>query len=135
MTMTPENELYLRSLLTLSPEQIRQRLLDAERLQGYYVVKQAPWLKADDWDPHTIITQDRRRIRMVELQAKEPGTGAFTRLVAAILAADLIPVVVEPDARMVDWCLRHEFLSKRIGTGFKHVVWFPRLFFSAYDGA
>jgi hypothetical protein len=135
MNMTLENEIYLRSLLTLSREEIGQRMIDAERLQGHRIVKQAPWFNPDDWDPHTIISQDRRRIRLVALQAKEPGTGAFTRLVAAILAADLIPVVVEPNGRLVDWCLRHEFRSKRIGTGFKHVVWFPRRFFSAYDGA
>lgn len=120
-------EIYLRSLATLSRDEIGARMMNSEREQGYTRVREAGWLDWNEWDRHTLITQDGKRIRLVALQAKEPGTGAFNRLVQRIFAHNLIPVLVEPNQSLVDWCHRHDFRSKRIGRGrYKHEIWYPR---------
>jgi hypothetical protein len=104
-----------------------ERMRSTEREQGFTIVTAAPWLDPNDWTPATIIAADGKRIRLVALEAKNPGHGAFTRLIAKIQAAGLVPVIVEPSRSLIDWCLRHDYRERRIGKGhLVHTIWYPR---------
>lgn len=63
-------------------------------------VGSVPWLPAEDWHPDAIVSRSRRRVRIVMVMAKHPGTGALTRLIAAIRREGLKPVVVAPHDRL-----------------------------------
>jgi hypothetical protein len=121
------SEMYLRSLMSMSREQIGQRMITAELAQGFEIVREADWLQWDDWSDYSIFSKDHDRIRLVAIEAKRPGKGAFTRLIAGIVDRHLVPVLVEPNRTLIDWCLRHDYRSRRIGKGsFTHEVWYPR---------
>src|SRR5262249_20061200 len=65
-----------------------------ERQRGDLVIE-AAWLCQEDWANH-VISRRGNYVRLVLLDAAEPGQGAFTRLIDGILDAGLKPVVVEP---------------------------------------
>lgn len=48
-----------------------------------------------EWE-RGVITRKGDEIRLVAILAKQPGSGAFRRLIAAVEAADLRPVIVCP---------------------------------------
>jgi hypothetical protein len=117
---------YIREVMGLSRAELGERMRSTELEQGFTIVD-AQWIDWNDWMESTIITQDGKRIRLVALEAREPGKGAFTRLIAKIWKAGLIPVIVEPNRSLTDWCLRHDYRCRRIGKGrFAHEVWYPR---------
>jgi hypothetical protein len=122
------DETYVRSIAGLSRQELGERMKETEREQGFTIVTDAPWLDWDDWSPFTIISQDGGRVRLVALEAKRPGKGAFTRLVERISRARLTPVLVEPSQLLTDWAVRHDWRRRRIGKGrFAHEIWYPRL--------
>jgi hypothetical protein len=93
---------------------------------GFAPIEVASWLNNDDWR-EIIATRDHRRVRLVLLDAKQPGTGAFTRLIAGITKAGLVPVIVEPNKTLTDWCVRHGYRMRIIGKGKdRHEVWYLR---------
>jgi hypothetical protein len=120
-------EAYIRSMVALPREEIGDRMRMCEVRQGFSIVSEAQWLDWNDWDRWTIISQDQKRVRLVALQAKNPGTGAFTRLIDAIWRSSLVPVLVEPNQLLIDWCHRHQFRKRTIGRKeFRHDVWYPK---------
>lgn len=120
-------EIYVRSLTAMSRQEIGAAMIARERDQGFSIILDAIWFDQNDWDAATIITQDGKRIRLVALQAKIPGQGAFNRLVRRIFAHNLAPVLVEPNEMLVGWCYRHGFRSKTIGRGDnRQTIWYPR---------
>lgn len=108
--------------MRLAAANLRQMEID----QGYALIDAATWLDKSDW--HEIIaSRDGRRIRLVLLDALNPGAGAFTRLIERISAAGLVPVIVEPNQFLIDWCHRHGCRMRIIGKGpFRQEVWYPR---------
>ena len=64
-------------------------------------------LPVDDWDPGTIVSALENEIRLVALLARRPGTGAMRRLVEAIKARGLVPVVVAPMGSTMPAIMRH----------------------------
>jgi len=120
-------EVAVRSALALSKEEMGDKLRANEVLMGFSVVTEARWFNEDDWDRWTIITQDKNRIRLVALSARNPGTGAFTRLIDKIMREGLIPVVVEPNERLTEWCRRHWYRKRNSGQGvLRHEIWYPK---------
>jgi hypothetical protein len=120
-------ETYLHSLFGLSREEIGRKIVEGELAQGFAIVKDAVWYDRKDWTRHTIISRDNNRIRLVALEAKKPGKGAFTRLIANIQSAGLVPVLVEPNQTLIDWCNRRDYRSRRMGKGtLAHTIWYPR---------
>jgi hypothetical protein len=83
---------------------------------------------ADDWEFPQVVSLDGREVRITAVLARRPGTGAFRRLLAAIQAAGLKPVVVEPvgvtmPAILARWGWRRTV----VGHGFRRVEeWRPR---------
>jgi hypothetical protein len=119
--------LYAQSLLSMSKPELGERMRSGERALGFAIVKQAPWLDWDDWTERTIISQNDRHVRLVALEARAPGQGAFTRLIENIQNAKLVPVIVEPNALLAEWCKRHRYKSRQIGHGrLRHQIWYPR---------
>lgn len=111
----------------MSREQLGDEMRADEIRQGFSIVSDAQWLDWNEWDAATIISQDTKRVRLVALQAKQQGKGAFTRLVNGIFRAGLVPVLVEPNQTLIDWCHRHDFRRRMIGRGqFRHEVWYPK---------
>ena len=90
---------------------------------GYILIDEAIWLNRGDWNEIVVSMDKEGRIRLVLLDAKQPGTGAFTRLVAGILQAGLTPVIVEPIGLLETWCVKHGWRSRRLKHG---VIWYKR---------
>lgn len=69
-----------------------------ELARGHYImpVGSAPFLSTDDWKPEACVSIADGEVRIVLIEAREPGTGAFRRLVEGITDAGLRPVVVCP---------------------------------------
>jgi hypothetical protein len=71
-----------------------------ERGLGHVVIfpGKADWLPVEDWDPTVVVSLDveRAEVRLVAIAARNPGHGAFRRLLLAIALAGYSPVVVCP---------------------------------------
>lgn len=85
------------------------------------------WLPAEDWDPTVVVSIDGKRVRLVAILAKDPGKGAFRRLVTAIQAAGLEPTVVCPTTEMRATLKRWGWRRRDIGRDWNHEeLWYPR---------
>lgn len=82
---------------------------------------------ADDWVYPTVVSHDRREVFIVAILAKEPGSGAFRRLINNITAAGLTPVVVCPVGVIMPAILkRWRYRCAVRGRGFERVdEWRP----------
>jgi hypothetical protein len=117
----------IRSALALSREELGEKIRQGEVKCGFSIVTEARWLDPDDWDRWTIISQDGNRIRLVALSARQPHTGAFTRLIDRIICDRHVPVVVEPNEFLTQWCRKHWFRKRMCGQGeLRHVIWYPK---------
>ena len=119
---------YVERVAAMSREELGDLMRQDEVLQGFQIISQAKWLDWNDWDRHTIISMDHNRVRLVALQAKVPGQGAFTRLIDALDKAGLVPVLVEPNQTLIDWCHRHFYRKRTLNKGrkYQHEVWYPK---------
>jgi hypothetical protein len=100
-----------------------------ERAKGYRVVLpgEVAWLPAEDWHPTVVVSIDGNRVRLVAILASQPGNGAFRRLVAAIRAADLIPIIIEPTREMRATLTRWRWKRRNVEYGFEtEEHWRPR---------
>ena len=102
------------------------RLIEAELKQGFSVISDASWLNREEWRA-IVVSQDRKYVRLVLLDANEPGKGTFTRLIDGICRVSLTPVIVEPNEILIAWCRRHDFRMRKVGSGeLRHHIWYPR---------
>lgn len=100
------------------PDLIRSDETDA----GHRVILPGdePWFSADEWSPDCVVSLDRRRVRLILIVAQTPGSGAFTRLVARILASDLKPTVLAPTREFQAMLARRGWRRKDFGSGLRH---------------
>lgn len=70
----------------------------------------AQWWIAEDFTDRCILSTRGKIVRIIAIEAKRPGTGAFRRLIIRICKSGLTPVVVAPLGLM-------EFIMKRWGWG------------------
>ena len=77
---------------------ISELIADDERRAGREVIRpgEAYWLPIDDWGPGTVCSLKIKQARLVLLHATQPGSGAFTRAIATLLAEGMTPIVVSP---------------------------------------
>jgi hypothetical protein len=86
---------------------------EIEVAKGYRVVEVGTekWLPRADWHRRDVFSTDGHVVRIVALKARHPRTGAFNRLLAGIVAANLTPVVICPmdDMELIlrRWGWRH----------------------------
>jgi len=126
MELPPAVVMEIAAMAASSPE---ARLERFECSMGYQVVRpgEAAWLPPADWLAMTICSTDGKRVRLVALAAVNPGQGSMRRLIAAIRAAGLEPVVVEPSGLLIAVLLRWGWRSRRVGQGFAaHNVWYAK---------
>lgn len=92
-------DMLARRIALLGPgEAMRQD----ERDKGYRIVLPGdePWLPKADWPENVCVSQTGNEVRIVAIFARNPGQGAFKRLITGIEAAGLTPVVVCPIFQM-----------------------------------
>lgn len=82
---------------------------------------------AEDWDFPQVVTYDGREVRICLINARDPGHGAFRRLVDAIQAAGLTPVVVAPVGETMPAIMkRWRWKRRRVGRGWaREEQWRP----------
>lgn len=100
-----------------------------EAAKGYRVVRpgEVSWLPAADWDYSVVVSLDKDYVRLVAILARNPGNGAFRRLIANISAAGLTPCVLAPTNEMRATVKRWGWRSRYIGHGFDcEERWYPR---------
>lgn len=106
-----------------------EAIAENEAAHGYEVVRpgQADWLPLDDWRPKCVCSIDGMFARLVLIDAKRPGTGALTRLLAALKAQSLIPCVVDPTAELARTLQRRNWKCRPHGSTFedREDRWFP----------
>ena len=94
---------------------------------GNILIDKADRLNKNDWEEIVVSMDKEGRIRLVLLDAKQPGTGAFTRLIKQIEQAGLTPVIVEPLGFLETWCISHGWRSRRLRHGPSHqLIWYKR---------
>src|SRR6516164_8855455 len=87
------------------------RICEIEKALGHHVLPVGVTIPfafdAKDWEPDSVVSLDGRRVRIVLITARTPGTGAFSRLVQNILRAGFKPVVVAPVGPEMPAILKH----------------------------
>lgn len=81
-----------------SAEAMRQH----ERKRGFTVILPGDrdWFPAAEWSQDCVVSLNGDHVRLCLVVAVKPGTGAFSRLITAIIRADLVPVVLDPFEHM-----------------------------------
>lgn len=92
-------------------------MLKEEIARGYVPVPvgSVDWLPTADWHPRDVVSSDGVEVRIVAIAARNPGTGAFRRLIAGIEAAGMRPVVVCPLTDMEEIMRHWGWATVRIG--------------------
>jgi hypothetical protein len=114
----------------LETAHIWEIMRDDERDQGRTVVLPGdrPWFSADEWHWTNVVSIDGRKVRLIAVSALNPGCGAFHRLVAGIVDAQLEPVVIEPFEQMQKILKRWGWKHRMAGAGTeREEQWRPRL--------
>lgn len=109
MTMTLCSITYLQQLITrMEHTPIWEIMREDEASAGHEIILPGavPWLPAEDWDETVVVSRAGNTVRLVAILAKNPGTGAFRRLIAALAQARLHPVIVAPTREMAATCQR-----------------------------
>lgn len=104
------------SLLGVSMSDVMR---SAEIAKGARVVRPGdePWLSAEDWHEDVVVSVRGDRVRLVAIRAKNPGHGAFRRLIASVTESGLVPCVVCPFGAMREtlkrwgWRERHRMVD------------------------
>ena len=85
-------------------------------------------LPHEDWS-EAIVTVTGVRARLVLLDARKPGTGAFTRMCDLLVAFGHRPVVISPTREFAAMLARRGWRERTVGTTFetRERQWTPRL--------
>lgn len=96
------------------------RAMEVMRGHRWVRVGSVPWLPSSDWHEHDCISLDGDEVRLVAIAARKPGTGAFRKLIWAIEAAGLKPVVICPVGRIMPAIMkRWGWVETRAGHNFE----------------
>lgn len=105
-----------------------EALREDERAAGFDPVHpgEREWFSAADWSAGDVVSVRKRIVRIVAIKARDPGKGAFSRLITAIAVAGLTPVIVEPMFSMPDILTRWGWKRSVVGKGFdREEIWMP----------
>jgi len=96
-------------------------LRESEVMKGHRWVRpgSVPWLSSSDWHETDVVSLDGDEVRLVAIAAKRPGTGAFRKLIWAIEAAGLKPVVVCPMGIMPAILKKWGWVETKVGTTYE----------------
>jgi hypothetical protein len=107
-----------------------QLMREREARAGHVVVVpgEMTWLPLKDWHPDSVISIDGRHVRLIDLYAHQPHSGAFRRLIANILAHGLTPDVIDPWGELENTLTRWGWDRNEFGRGCevgREEVWRP----------
>lgn len=117
--------LFMKRLARLGPVAVA---VEMEENRGHRVVRPGDrdWLPKADWCDETICSISGPLARLVLLVARHPRKGAFTRLLAAVRAAGLYPVVASPTGSFEAYLVASGWRQEIVGTGFlRDDLWHP----------
>lgn len=101
-----------------------------EQDRGFKVIRpgDVPWFRAVDWRVASVASISNNRARLVLLHAFESGKGAFTRTIAGIHDAGLVPAVIDPTPELAAALKRRGWQVRHAGSTFetRENVWHPR---------
>lgn len=104
---------------------------EAEVKKGHKLVPvgSVKWLPKKEWRRDAVVSRAGREVRLVAIMAREPGAGAFRRLLDGIAAAGLKPVVVCPMPTMTSILIRWGWRCREVGDSFdtREDQWRPPL--------
>ena len=104
-------------------------IVTGERMRGFRVLRpgDTPWFLARDWLPESVASISGTMVRFVLIEAREPGTGAFTRTVKGAQEAGYKPAVIDPTPEFVATLKRRGWRGKVVGHDFetRETVWRP----------
>jgi hypothetical protein len=112
-----------------SGRRVYEVMREDERRAGRTVIVpgDVEWLPAADWDETVVVSLDGQQVRLIAILAKNPGNGAFRRLIAAICAAELVPIISTPTNEMRETLKRWGWKGKIHGWGEQsEELWKPR---------
>lgn len=121
---------YLVDLLTRSQSKSMAEIMrEDEVAAGRRIILpgDTSWLPASDWPHDVVVSQDGREVRIIAIYARQPGQGAFRRMVDGIIAAGLVPVVIAPSQEMRATLKRWHWRCRYAGAGVhEEEQWRPR---------
>lgn len=136
-----EKAALMLARILLSNKPMWEIMREAEQKRGFVPlpVGTVAWLPAEDWGEHDLVTLDtvNHEVRLVAIGARRKRTGAFTRLIIAIMADGYMPVVVSPLATMTEILEGWGWVETQIGTTFedREEQWRPRCLREALGAA
>jgi len=104
---------------------IPEILREAETKRGFQIAKTRGgfWLPEADWHEDTVASlvrlDGRRALRLVLAVARNPGTGAFSRLATQCLMRGWMLIVVDPNEEFATILQRRGFIEMRLGRTFE----------------
>lgn len=104
---------------------IPEILREAETKRGFQIAKTRGgfWLPEADWHEDTVASLVRldghRALRLVLAVARNPGTGAFSRLATQCLMRGWMLIVVDPNEEFATILQRRGFIEMRLGRTFE----------------
>jgi hypothetical protein len=105
-------------------------LRQLEFAQGFYplALDSEPWFSSEDWEDGAIVSRNGSRLRIVLITAKNPGHGAFTRMLVGMAQAGYRMEIAAPLAELEAMLIKRGWRKQRIGSGdLAQTVWRPTL--------
>jgi hypothetical protein len=112
---------FARSLCAYNGDVVRLMRAE-ERERGYLVVEpgSVAWLPFEDWRSTCVVSiRELKVVRLVILEAVNPGHGALRRLLAQLVMIGLGVEVVEPVGRVADFLKRSGWTRHERGSTFR----------------
>lgn len=119
----------INRLLLGGPEMIGAFIIAHEIAHGFTVIRpgDVEWFPLAQWDRRSIASICGQRVRLVALDARNPGQGSLRALIAAIERAGYVPVIVEPSNRLTASLKRWGWKHRRLRRGSEaESIWYPR---------
>jgi hypothetical protein len=105
-------------------------IVEGEQKNGFLVLRpgDTPWFLAADWVPASVASVSGTLVRLVLIEAHQPGKGAFTRTIKGMQDAGYKPAVIDPTPEFAAMLRRRGWRGKRVGHNFetRETIWRPK---------
>jgi hypothetical protein len=106
-------------------------IVASEQKNGFLVIRpgDTPWFLASDWMDYSVASLSGTTVRLVLIEAHEPGKGAFTRTINGARLAGYRPAVIDPTAKFAAMLKRRGWRGKAVGHDFetRETIWRPKV--------
>jgi hypothetical protein len=105
-------------------------IVEGERKRGFHVIRPGdkPWFLAADWMSESVASVYGPMIRFVLIEARKPGTGAFTSMIERMRSTNYKPAVIEPTKEFAAMLKRRGWRGTATGHTFetRETIWRPK---------